>query len=221
MVTETVLDTPFAVFRHLAIEGPQSPPTPEELRAIEALLGAELPASFVEFLHVANGGYLEYVIDVPTESGGSEELSFCGIFATRSDEPVPYETFLYEIQAARETARVPEGVLPFARDGGGSAVFLDLTPEGAGRVVAFVMGLPAWTGSKRHVSAFIPVADSFDDYVAKLRLDREAILDHLTHDVREAAHVAANEAFLDIGMPEWRGDEELVRAVAEAKRRLE
>ena len=48
-----------------------------------------------------------------------------------------------EIRSAREYVKIPQGVLPFARDGGGSVVYLDLSREGNGRVVAFVMDRPA------------------------------------------------------------------------------
>ena len=58
-------------------------------------------------------------------------------------------------------------------------VYLDLTPEGQGRVVAFVTGLPEWAG-KRQESQFIQVASSFSEYIDKLYVDEEEIREELT-----------------------------------------
>jgi hypothetical protein len=66
----------YSRYRHLAIEGSKPPPTEAQLRAIETLLEATLPESFVEFLRVANGGSIEYMIDVPMSNGKTEQLSF-------------------------------------------------------------------------------------------------------------------------------------------------
>ena len=208
----------YTQFRHLAIERAKPAPTEAQVAAIESLLGASLPASFREFLQAANGGYLEYVLDVPVGDGRSEELSFSGIFSA-DDGDFCDETLLGEIRSAREYQKVPPGVLPFARDGGGSIVYLDLSPEGCGRVVAFVAGLPEWTGLRTE-SAFVEVASSFDEYVSKLRIDRSSVIDHLQHDVERIEHVDATEQWLSIGMPSWRSDPELAARVDEARRRL-
>jgi hypothetical protein len=209
----------YSRFRHLAIERTKPAPTDAQLAAIENLLGASLPQSFRDFLRAANGGYLEYVIDVSMRDGTSEQLSFCGIFAADAGTFCD-ETLVGEIRSGREHFKLPQGVLPFARDGGGSVVFLDLSSEGNGRVVAFVHGLPAWTGL-RGESAFVELAPSFDEYVQKLRIDREAAVEHLEHDATELSHVEATEQWLDIGLPGWREQESALRqAVDEARRRL-
>ena len=208
----------YSRYRHLAIDNAKPAPTESQLRAIETLLDARLPESFIEFLNVANGGYLEYVIDVPMHTGRTEQLSFCGIFSA-DEGTFCDETLVGEINAERQYKKIPPGVLPFARDGGSSMVYLDLTPEGNGSVVAFVQGLPEWTGLRTE-SAFIELADSFDEYVTKLRIDLEAIIDHLEHDVTELSHIAATEEFLDIGLSNWRADDELVRLIDEARTRL-
>jgi len=202
----------YAVFRHLAITGARPAPTRPQLAAIESLLGARLPEPYVEFLRVANGGYVEYAIDVPVAPGSTEPMSFSSIFAAAD---LPEET-----RVAREISKIPAGVLPFARTGGDSVAYLDLTPEGAGRVVAFVTSLPEWTGSSRHEPAFIPLADSFDAFVAKLYISRELVLDQLEHDANERSHVEATEAFLDIGLPAWRTDARLAAAVRAAYARV-
>ena len=205
-------------FRHLAIERAQPAPSKEQLAAIESLIGAPLPASFREFLQVANGGYLEYVFDVPLGDGKSEPLSFCSILSAEEGDFCD-ETFVGEIRSCREYQKTPPGVLPFARDGGGSMVYLDLSPEGSSRVVAFVQGLPEWTGLRTE-SEFVVLASSFDEYVAKLRIDLGAVLDHLTHDATTVSHVDATEEWLNIALPSWQDDSALVRAVAEARHRV-
>lgn len=208
----------YSRFRHLAIEGAEPAPTEGELRAVESLLGARLPESFRDFLQVANGGNVEYVIDVPLGNGNTEPLCFCGVFSCRQGKFCD-ETFVGEIRAGREYTKIPPGVLPFARDGGGSIVYLDLSGEGRGRVVAFVEGLPEWTGL-RNESAFIELAPSFDEYVANLRVDRENVIYGLEHDATTLSHVAATEEFLDIGMPRWREDGVLVDAMNAARERV-
>lgn len=208
----------YTTYRHLAIEGAKSPPSDSQLRAIEDELGAKLPTSFREYLNSANGGYLEYVIDMPAGTGQVEGLSFCGLFSadigTFCDE-----TFIGEIRSGREHTKIPKGVLPFARDGGGSIVYLDLTQNGNGRVVAFVEGLPGWAG-KRTESVFIEVASSFDEYINKLRVDIEAVTDHLENDASELSQVVATEKWLDIGLPNWRTKVSLLGAIQSARERI-
>jgi hypothetical protein len=208
----------YSRFRHLAIEGARPAPTCAELEAIETLLGAELPASFRAYLEVANGGYLEYAVDVDTGEGRTEPISFCGLFNAGPGDFCD-ETFLGELRSCREHMKIPAGVLPFARDGGGSLVFLDLSSNGGGSVVGFIQGLPGWAG-RRTESAFVKIASSFDEYVENLYLDREAAIDHLMHDATEPSHVKATEEWLDIGLPRWKEDQVLMHAMAQAKARV-
>lgn len=205
-------------YRHLAIESRQRPPTRAELDAIEAALGAKLPASFCDFLCHANGGCVEYVIDVPVGAMRDEKVSFCSVFSTDgSDDRAG--NFLAELRCERTNTRIPPGVLPFARDGGGAVAYLDLSPGGRGRVVAYVHGLPEWAGHRTE-SSFVELATSFDEYVSKLRVNRERQLEGLAYDATDLAHVDAIEEVLSIGMPDWRDDPEIVAAVDEARRRL-
>src|SRR5688500_19039755 len=95
----------FAQFRHLGIERPRSAPSQEQIAAIEELLGARLPGSFREFLQVANGGYLEYVIDVPLGDGKTEPLCFCGVFSAE-DGDFCDGTFVGEIRSGREYRKI-------------------------------------------------------------------------------------------------------------------
>ena len=208
----------YSQFRHLAIERAMPAPTTAEIEAIETLLGAKLPATFRSYLEVANGGYLEYAINVDTGDGRIESISFCGLFRTGAGD-FSDETFVGELRSCREFMKIPAGVLPFARDGGGSLVFLDLSSNDGGSVVAFIQGLPGWAG-RRTESAFIKIASSFDEYLGNLHLDLEAVIDHLIHDATESSQVIATEEWLDIGLPRWKEDQELMQAVVQAKARL-
>lgn len=198
----------YAQYQHLAIEKPKPPPTPEEIQALEAALGVALPPEFLAYLSVANGGSLEYeiAIDLPN---GTEILSFCTLFCTRPDQQT-YD-FIEELHQWRQNANIPNAVLPFAEDGGGSTVFLDLTPQGKGRVVAFIEGLPDWA-SPNQESHFLTIADSFTDYVQQLYIDRDRALEQ-AQNLKAAHHKNAMRDWLDIGLPEWREDPDFQKAL--------
>lgn len=153
--------------RRLEVEDPLPAPTAEELAAVEAELGVPLPPEFVAFLAQANGGRLDYSFDVPVP-GGALPVSFHSLHHTRRPSalrPSP-GSMLHELSAERRTKGVARELLPFASDGGASVVFLDLTPEGSGRVVAYVEGLPGWDGDPH--SAFVVLAGSFAAFLERL-----------------------------------------------------
>lgn len=207
----------YARYRHLAIERAKPAPSQEQLAAVEAQLGAQLPDSYRQFLQVGNGGYVAYAVDVPIGEVGSQALSFCDFYS--ADEGTFCDgTLVGEIRSGRKYAKIPAGVLPIARDGGGSLLYLDLSEAGKGRVVAFVAGLPEWTGLRTD-SRFVQLAESFDEYVGLLRIDSDLLLLELA-DASELTHVEEAEALLDIGMPEWRADQRLRAAVEEARHRV-
>ena len=90
----------YSRYRHLAIERAQPAPTDAQLAAIETLLGANLPTSFRDFLRVANSGYLQYVVDVPTSCDKVEPLCFGSIFSA-DEGTFCDETFVGEIRSER------------------------------------------------------------------------------------------------------------------------
>jgi hypothetical protein len=67
---------------------------------------------------------------------------------------------------------------------------------------------------------FIKVAASFDECVDKLHIDRADVLDVLASHASKPSHVYATEEYLDIALPRWRDDAELVRAIDGAKKRI-
>ncbi|MGK5052312.1 SMI1/KNR4 family protein [Janthinobacterium sp. RB2P8] len=195
--------TYYTQYRHLALEGAKPAPTEQQIAAIETLLEAPLPPAFLAFLQVANGAWFDYTTDVPDGNGGVEQMGFNTFFSADEGDFCD-ETLVGEIRAARQHTDMPVRILPFARDGGNSMVYLDLTEEGAGRVLAYVQELPEWTGKRAH--GFIELAPSFDAWLDSLYIDRDTVLDELEHSVSEPAHLEAMAQWLDIGMPAWRRD---------------
>ncbi|MDQ8030781.1 MAG: SMI1/KNR4 family protein [Bordetella sp.] len=199
-------------YQHLVIRDPAPAPTSSELAHLTSLLGADLPDSFLKYLKVANGGYLEYSIEI--ESGSEiESVSFCGLLSTNASAG---EAFEHHIALWRKNIQMPLGILPFAHDGGGSTVFLDLTSAGRGRVVAYVHGLPEWAG-KRADDRTLELASSFDKYVAKLQVDREALLDHLAYDVTTIAELEDIREFIELAIPTWQDDSEMSGAILQTQ----
>lgn len=150
-------------YRHVEILSSEGPPEPAEIGKVEALLGAKLPTDFLDFLQVANGGFHEYCVRVPPEN---EVISFGDIYLAGPDSRGEYGigTLVGEIGAAKSWAQTPDAVLPFARDGAGSEVLLDLTQDGKGKVVAYIHGLPEWAAPIQE-DRFIELAPSFAEYI--------------------------------------------------------
>jgi hypothetical protein len=150
-------------YKYLEIDDAKGAPAPEEVTAIEALLGRPLPPDFLEFLSVANGAYLDYCVRVPPDD---EIVSFYDVLLAGKNEPGQhYATFIREIEMAREQREIPKEFLPFASDGSHAVVYLDLTPEGNGRVVASLKDY-AWTGGQD--DGYIVLAPSFAGYIEML-----------------------------------------------------
>lgn len=150
-------------YQHLEILDAKGAPAPEEVAAIEALLGRQLPADFLDFLSVANGALLEYCVRVPPDD---KLVSFYDVFLAGKNKPGEYySTFIQEIEMEREHREIPKEFLPFASDGAHAIVYLDLTPEGNGRVIASLYGY-VWTGHQD--DGYIVLAPSFAGYIEML-----------------------------------------------------
>ena len=155
---------------HVEVEAPKAPPTAEEIGAIEAALGETLPGELLELFSVANGGKLDYTFELPTEAGPFP-LCFYSLDSTRRPSPgrSPSGLVLHELDVERRLKALRPGLLPIAGDGGTSVLYVDLAPEGRGRVVAYVEGLPAWNGTPE--GCFVDVAPDLDAYLGALYLN--------------------------------------------------
>jgi len=147
-----------------------------------------------------NGGHVDYEFKIQFESGASELMSFSGFYALM--DPGSWETNPFELREARKQDGFPQhGVLPVARDGGGSQLYLDLR-EGC-RVMSFVHGLPAWTGL-REQDTLIQVAASFSEYWSGLLISDEYAEDFIEHYEPAYGDAALAAEWLDTGNPNWR-----------------
>jgi hypothetical protein len=120
----------------------------------------------------------------------------------------------------RELRDLPDGVLLFARDGGGGEVYLDLRPPRPGRVVAYLHHADPHPALAVTAEGWVELAPSFDAFVEALRPDRSAIDDHLRHDVFGPQDLAELEAWLDAAVPDWHADPALVAAHTAAREGL-
>ena len=115
--------------------------------------------------------------------------------------------FLHEIeihQSEKYIFHIPEKVLPFASDGS-SYLYLDLRDEAQACVLAFVHGLPTWTGLYQH-NTLVKLTDTFSDFIDLLKLDveeaKELLLAAIARDDKPA--ISANIDFLELALPNWR-----------------
>ena len=200
-------------YRHVAIEGFRGSPEPAEIRAVERELGTSLPQAYRAFLNVANGGRLHYSINVATPAG-PEELMFSCLFYAGKNRYGGYtdgdETLLGELRGHRRSFGIPRCVLPFAGDGSGCYVYLDLRTAGAGKVRAYIHGLPKWAGGSER-DELVDLAPDFDSFVDLMFLGeraREECLQLLAKALQEGNHYAIEitRAFLDAAVPGWRAE---------------
>ncbi|MEF2278601.1 SMI1/KNR4 family protein [Deinococcus sp. YIM 134068] len=169
-----------------------------EISALEDILGASLPKDFLDFSAVVGGGVCEFSFDVPFPRGGNRTLALRDWHGFKCRT-----TFAEALDFARKTFHIPQKVLPIANSDWENFVFLDLTQEGGGRVVVFVMGKPAWTGWSTE-STWTTVAESFTELLDRMYLDDETVellQEELGDDEEEDRRI---ERILDIGRPGWR-----------------
>lgn len=196
----------FRRYRKLIVWGPFQPSDDDDLDRVERELGRSLPKEYREFLLVGNGGRMEYAVSLPPGEPG-ELVSFDDLMSVdrlvqgwRDHQPVAAAVGL------------PSELLPVARDGSGSQLYLDLRPTTYGQVLAFVHGLPAWAGGGDGDS-FGVVTASWNDYLDQVSLEedmaelqwQDACEEDGTNEGRAWREAVA--AWLDAGMPDWRSRE--------------
>jgi SMI1 / KNR4 family (SUKH-1) len=197
-------------YRGRVVFGPFTPVEPDEIRALESAIGQALPSAYREFLHAVSGGTLDYEIRMPASTGG-ESIAFTDLYQLGRDQHggYGYGTLIGEYRKRQQCWWAEkvclDNLMPIARDGGDDTLYFDLNPETCGRLVAFVHGLPSWTGhSGENVLAV--VADSLDDYIDALHIDEENAKSTWAENAIDPAnpwrHVI--EDWLDDGLPDWR-----------------
>ena len=187
------------LYRNRIIDDTNPPPSPQLVAQLEESLGCELPTDYRQFLDVCNGGHAEYEVDVKFDDGTLEPLSFGALYAVALGS---WETLPFELTEVRQQNGFPnELVLPIARNGGGSMLFLDL--RNSYRVVAFVHGLPAWTGLRQQ-DTLVNVAPTFHDYLDALYISDDMIVDAITHFDPKYNVPEMMAEWFDTGSPNWR-----------------
>src|ERR671911_624970 len=71
-------------YRGLVIFGPFEPVDPQEISALERVIGQAIPPAYRAFLDVANGGTLPYSVRVPP-GPQSEPISFSDLYRLGRD----------------------------------------------------------------------------------------------------------------------------------------
>ena len=185
-------------YRELVLFGPFTPLPAEGLAGVEATLGVALPQPYRRLLEVANGGTVEYDVRLPS----GDVVSFPDL--------IPADRLGAEYRSLQESflaVHLPVStLLPVARDGCGSLLMLDLGAERHGRVVAFVHGLPAWTGSSRD-DMFVELAPDVDAYLDSLFIDDETAESEWSGVLGTALYNPWRDVvvqWLDRGLPDWR-----------------
>lgn len=187
-------------YKNLILDDTHEPASDKDIKSLENQLGCALPSDYVTFLKACNGGYLEYEILVHFENEKHEYLSFCDLYKVDSNGKWSCNPF--ELTQERENDGFPQNhVLPIARDGGASVLYIDLRNEY--KVMAHIAGLPEWTG-KRQESSIIKVADSFDEYLRQLTISEETVRNHIESFAIYEESIAASLEWLDSVGTDWR-----------------
>ncbi len=203
----------FRRYRNLALVGWSPPPADADVKSVERVLGAKLPPSYLEFLSVGNGAVCSGTIELEDSGGRRERVAFSEFFELG---PGKDSRLLREYRQLRRFMRSPREVLPIAQDGMGSVLFLDLTDEGTGRVVAFVDALPEWAGGR--ASGLLVAASSFEDYLSRLEVPREEIVDSV-REAKDPAHLEEVLEWVEIVLPGWKADPDVESALELARLR--
>jgi hypothetical protein len=114
------------------------PPTPSQLALIERLLGVPLPEDYVAFLHYSNGGHPALDTFYVSRAGDREPWMIDHFLRVTADSLATEDTSEVVWQYLALQPHPPREFLPIAEDAFGDILFLDLTREGAGRVLFWV-----------------------------------------------------------------------------------
>jgi hypothetical protein len=190
------------------------PCRPEDLQALEAEIGLQLPAAYRGFITAVGGGELHYAIQLPASPDG-DPVVFHDLNMLSPQRPGKYgEGTLLGEHRRRDKDRLRDrfghdSFLPIAFDIVEDGLWLDLSDDGFGRVFADIEAHDRWTGVLQEEDFLGVVADSFDGYLDRLFLDSETAADlwePLEDSKPDHALLRALEAWFDADLPGWRED---------------
>lgn len=189
---------------------PWPAPTPAAIQHIQDLVGARLPSSYLEYLSVAHGARLDYAVRLSPGGAHEDEAIFSDWYVAGEPDDASAGTLFDELssfESAWFREHLPDRFLPIARTGAEDDTLLfDLTDRGHGTVLAWMSGLPAWTG-RRPENVIHSVAATFEDLISKLYISDELFeLSWPPGPSATADGIADLEAWLDHGRPGWRGE---------------
>lgn len=192
-------------YRGLVVFDPALPVGAADVVALEGSLGVSLPAGYRSFLEACNGGELLYDLRVPDLPGG--RVMHFTMHRLSQVQPGHYslDEEFKTVQNCFWADTLPKPALPIATAGGGDTLYLDLSDEGAGRLVAFLFQRPAWTGLPTS-QGLVPVAESFEAFLSRLRLDPRVGREAWESAQRGATPEGLRDvsAWLDEGLSNWR-----------------
>jgi cell wall assembly regulator SMI1 len=190
---------------NLVLWGPFTSVRETDFDRVERVVGVALPPGYRRFMKVAHGGTLQYAVRLPPDDSTGQVIEFSSLYDVVGDGS---DTLIGELRAHPSTfmaEALPAPLLPVARDGGGSQLYLDVRSESHGTVWAFMHGLPHWAGGDGQDRGGV-VAASWDDYLRMLFIDEE-----MARGTWEDAVDGAEDDWLqsvidwlDAGLPGWR-----------------
>jgi hypothetical protein len=140
------------------------PPTARQIAAVEQLIGASLPESYLTFLRFSNGGHPE--LDTFTLPTG-EEWAVNTFFHIASDTAATDDCEDVMWCYHHRWPGAHRALLPIANDGGANLFCLNLEGNRHGEVVVQVHDEPGFPQ--------VHLADSFDEFVDGLALNPDYI----------------------------------------------
>ena len=137
---------------------PKPSPTADDVKTIEKLINAKLPASYIEFLNFSNGGYPKtdtlFHHDVEWVVNNFFQLS------TSRDSIDDLEGIIWQYNNRWESAA--REILPIGSDALGNLFCLDLTEHSSDRVIL-------WIHDEPHPS-IREIANSFENFIDMLEI---------------------------------------------------
>lgn len=140
------------------------PPSPQEIAAFQRRFRVILPALYLRLLTTANGGHPEVdAFDYLTESGHAGGSAIDRFFNLGSDDEDQYGVS-WNTKLIRD-ALGRDGLVAIGENGGGDAIFLDLSDDGQSVHILY----------RTSGNAVPKIADNFEDFINGLSVDPDFV----------------------------------------------